>query len=160
MWHRALPRASGVCRIVVGRAEEGSQIVEVFQRSPLRMIFSQIAGARVKQAVLLILRGPIAGGDRVECSVTAVANALIAVTSQTAERVYGALLKPVRVMTKLKVSDGSRLAWFPQETMIFNWARLHRETEVDISCEVESLHSSGLCSVVGDHGEQTVRAES
>jgi hypothetical protein len=58
MWHRALPRASGVCRIVVGRAEEGSQIVEVFQRSPLRMIFSQIAGARVKQAVLLILRGP------------------------------------------------------------------------------------------------------
>jgi hypothetical protein len=104
--------------------------------------------------------GAIAGGDRVECSVTAVANAFIAVTSQTAERVYGALLKPVRVMTKLKVSDGSRLAWFPQETMIFNWARLHRETEVDISCEVESLHSSGLCSVVGDHGEQTVRAES
>jgi urease accessory protein UreH len=69
---------------------------------------------------------------------------IIAVTSQTAERVYRALSKPARVMTKLKVSDGVMLAWFPQETIIFSWARLHRETEVEISSERAADTSSHL----------------
>ena len=61
-----------------------------------------------------------------------------------AERVYRTLSKPARVMTKLKVSDGVMLAWFPQETIIFSWARLHRETEVEISSERASDTSSHL----------------
>src|SRR5262245_43215342 len=151
---RHLQRARGLCRIVVGGAEEGNEIIDVFQRSPLRMIFPQINGARVKEAVLINTAGGIAGGDRLECSVTAVAGASIAFTSQTAERVYRALDEPARVLTKLKVNDGARLAWFPQETIIFNWARLQRETEIEISTGAELLALEWLVFGRAAHGEQ------
>ena len=42
--------------MVVG-AEEGSEIIDVFQRSPLRAIFPQITGAGVKEAVLINTEG-------------------------------------------------------------------------------------------------------
>ena len=153
---RDLQGARGLCRIVIGGAEEGNKIIDVFQRSPLRMIFPQLSEAGVKEVVLINTAGGIAGGDRLECSVTALPNAFIAVTSQTAERVYRALSEPARVLTKLKVSDGARLAWFPQETIIFNWARLHRETEVEISPGAELLALDWLVFGRAAHGEQIV----
>lgn len=151
-----LQRARGQCRIVVGGSEKGNEIVDLFQRSPLRVIFPTIGGAGVKEAVLINTAGGIAGGDRLECEVTAVANASIAVTSQTAERVYRALDEPASILTKLKVSDGARLAWFPQETIIFNWARLHRETEIEISSGAELLALEWLVFGRAAHGEQVL----
>src|SRR5262249_16212695 len=95
---RCLQRARGLCRIVMG-GSEGSEIVDIFQRSPLRVIFPRIGGAGVKEAVLINTAGGIAGGDQLECDVTALAKASIAVTSQTAERVYRALDKPAHILT-------------------------------------------------------------
>src|SRR5215510_6227886 len=151
-----LQRAKGSCRIVVKGSEEDTQIVDVFQRSPLRVIFPRIGGAGVKEAVLINTAGGIAGGDQLECDVTALAKASIAVTSQTAERVYRALDKPAHILTKLKVSDGARLAWFPQETIIFNWARLQRETEVQVSPGAELLALEWLVFGRAAHEEQLV----
>src|SRR5262245_6046406 len=149
-----LQRAKGSCRIVVKGSEAGTQIVDVFQRSPLRVIFPTIGGTGVKEAVLINTAGGIVGGDRLECEVTAMANASIAVTSQTAERVYRALDEPARVLTKLNVGDGARLAWFPQETIIFNWARLQRETEIEISTGAELLAPEWLVFGRAARGEQ------
>src|SRR5262245_9618760 len=156
---RHLQRAKGLCRIVVGGSEEGNEIVDLFQRSPLRVIFPRIGGAGVKEAVLINTGGGIAGGDRLECEVTAAAGASIAVTSQTAERVYRALDKPARILTKLKVGDGARLGWFPQETIIFNWARLQRETEIEISTGAELLALEWLVFGRAAHGEQILGGE-
>src|SRR5215510_5595664 len=149
-----LQRAKGSCRIVVKGSEGGTQIVDVFQRSPLRVIFPTIGATVVKEAVLINTAGGIAGGDRLECEVTAMASASIAVTSQTAERVYRALDEPARILTKLKVGDGARMAWFPQETIIFNWARLQRETEIEISTGAELLALEWLVFGRAAHGEQ------
>ena len=154
-----LQRAKGVCRIAVGGSENGNKIVDVFQQSPLRVIFPRIDGATAKEAVLINTGGGIAGGDRLECSVTAVASASIAVTSQTAERVYRALDQPARIMTKLRVGDGAKLAWFPHETIVFNWARLHRETEVEISSGSELVALEWLVFGRAAHGEQMVGGE-
>jgi urease accessory protein len=151
-----LQRARGLCRIVVSGSEKGNEIVDVFQRSPLRVIFPRIGGAGVKEAVLINTAGGIAGGDRLECQVTAVADAAIAVTSQTAERIYRALDEPARILTKLRVSDGARLAWFPQETIIFNWAQLHRVTDVEISHGAELLALEWLVFGRAAHGEQLI----
>jgi len=151
-----LQRAQGLCRFVVGRSDEGNEIVDVFQQSPLRVIFPQVNGTGVKEAVLINTAGGIAGGDRLECEVTALMNASIAVTSQTAERVYRALDKPSRILTKLKVSDGAKLAWFPQETIIFNWARLQRETRIEISPGAELVALESLVFGRAAHGEQIV----
>jgi urease accessory protein len=125
--------------MVLAGSENGTRIVEVFQRSPLRIMFPRVGGGAVEEAVLINTAGGIAGGDRLECSVTALSGATIAVTSQAAEKVYRALSQSARISTRLRVCEGAKLAWLPQETIVFNWGRLCRKTEVELSCNGELL---------------------
>ena len=153
---RLLQRAKGLCRIVVGGSERGNEILELFQRSPLRVAFPRMGLDDVNEAVLINTGGGIAGGDHLECEVTAVTNASIAVTTQTAERVYRALDKPAHISTKLRVNDASTLAWLPQETIIFNSAQLRRVTEVEISPGAQLLALEWLVFGRVAHGEQLI----
>ena len=108
------------------------------------------------EAVLVNTAGGIAGGDQLECSVTAVDNASIAVTSQAAERIYRALDQPARIKTSLKASDAARLAWLPQETIVFNRARISRETEIELSSGAELLALEWLVLGRAAYGEKMV----
>jgi urease accessory protein len=153
---RDLQRADGSCRILLGDSEGGTRIMDVFQQSPIRVIFPRIGGAAVKEAVLINTAGGIAGGDRLGCSVTVLPKASIAVTSQAAEKVYRALDEPARIATKLKVCETAKLAWLPQETIVFNWARLSRETEIDLSAGAELLALEWLVLGRAAHGEHMV----
>src|SRR5262249_14334123 len=134
-----LQRADGSGRIVIRGSERGTRIVDVFQKSPVRIMFPTIAGAASKEAVLINTGGGIAGGDRLELQVTALENASIAVTSQAAEKVYRALNEPARITTTLNVARGAKLAWLPHETILFNTARICRHTEIEVSSTAEML---------------------
>jgi urease accessory protein len=119
-------------------------------------MFPRTAHCAVEEAVIINTAGGIAGGDRLECSVVALPGASIAVTSQAAERVYRALHDPARVSTRLKAHEFSRLAWLPQETIIFNWARLHRTTEIELFSGAELLALEWLVLGRAAHGEIVV----
>jgi urease accessory protein len=151
-----LQRAEGSCRIVLSGSESGTRVMDVFQRSPIRVMFPRIGGAAVNEAVLINTAGGIAGGDRLKCSVTALASASIAVTSQAAEKVYRALNEPARITTKLKACEGAKLAWFPQETIVFNCARLRRETEIELFSGAELVALEWLVLGRAAHGEKMV----
>jgi hypothetical protein len=88
--------------------------------------------------------------------VTALANASIAVTSQAAEKVYRALNESARIATKLKACEAAKLAWLPQETIVFNWGRLSRETEIKVSSGAELLALEWLVLGRAAHGEEMV----
>jgi urease accessory protein len=134
-----LQRAEGVGRIVVSSSENQTRIVDIFQRSPIRIMFPRVDDGTLKEAVLVNTAGGIAGGDRIEFSVTALASASIAVSSQAAEKVYRALSEPARIATRLQACEAAKLAWLPQETIVFNSARLSRKTEIDLSSGAELL---------------------
>ncbi len=151
-----LERAEGSGRIVVSGSEKGTCITDVFQRSPIRIMFPRVGGAPVEEAVLINTAGGVAGGDWLECTVTALANASIAVTSQAAEKVYRALNEPAHIATKLKAHAGARLAWLPQETIVFNWGRICRDTEIDVSSGAELLALESLVLGRAAHGEEVV----
>ena len=149
-----LERAEGSGRIILSGSENGTRIKEVFQRSPLRILFPSTVTGAVEEAVLVNTAGGIAGGDRLECDVTALSNASIAVTSQAAEKVYRALDAPARIATRLKVCEGAKLAWLPQETILFNWGRLIRTTEIELSSGAELLALEWLVLGRSAHGEE------
>jgi urease accessory protein len=151
-----LQRAEGSGRIVLSGSEKGTRIMDVFERSPIRIMFPRVGGGAVEEAVLVNTAGGIAGGDRLECGVTALANASIAVTSQAAEKVYRALNEPARIATKLKACDAAKLAWLPQETIVFNWGRLSRETEIELSSGAELLALEWLVLGRAARGEEVV----
>ncbi len=151
-----LQRADGCGQIVLSGSEKGTRITDVFQRSPIRIMFPRAGGGAVDEAVLVNTAGGIAGGDRLECGVTALANASIAVTSQAAEKVYRALNEPARIATKLRACEAAKLAWLPQETIVFNWARVIRETEIELVSGAELLALEWLVLGRTAHGEETV----
>jgi urease accessory protein len=153
---RDLQRADGRGRIVVSGSERGTRIMDVFQASPIRVLFPRVGGGAPEEAVLINTAGGIAGGDRLEWDVTALDDASIAVTSQAAEKVYRALNEPAHVATKLRASEGAKLAWLPQETIVFNRARLRRETEIDLSSGAEVLALEWLVLGRAAHGEEVV----
>jgi urease accessory protein len=151
-----LQRADGCCRIVLCGSESGTRIEDVFVRSPIRVMFPRNGHSVMEEAVLINTAGGIAGGDRLECSVATLPGSSIAVTSQAAEKVYRALHDPARVATRLKACESSRLAWLPQETIIFNQARLQRTTEVELLSGAELLALEWLVLGRAAHGEIVV----
>jgi urease accessory protein len=151
-----LQRADGCGRLVLSGSENGTRIEDVFERSPIRVMFPRNGSCAMKEAVLINTAGGIAGGDQLECSVAALPGASIAVTSQAAEKVYRALNEPARVTTMLKARESAKLAWLPQETIVFNWARLHRTTEIELFSGAELLALEWLVLGRAAHGEVVV----
>jgi urease accessory protein len=151
-----LQRADGCGRIVLSGSENGTRIEDFYERSPIRVMFPRNGSCAMEEAVLINTAGGIAGGDRLECSVAALPGASIAVTSQAAEKVYRALNEPAHVTTRLKARECTRLAWLPQETIIFNRARLHRTTEIELFSGAELLALEWLVLGRAAHGEIVV----
>jgi urease accessory protein len=151
-----LQRARGYGRIVLSGSKNSTRIMDVFQCAPIRIMFLRSMSGAIDEAVLINTAGGIAGGDRLETDVTALPNSSIAVTSQTAERVYRALNEPAQIVTKLKVCEAARLAWLPQETIVFDCGRISRETEIEFSSGAEFLVLEWLVLGRAEHGEAIV----
>jgi urease accessory protein len=151
---RNLERSEGVCRIVAAGSERGTRIVDVYQQSPTRVLFPRIENSRSLEAVLVNTSGGIAGGDRLRSSFTALSGASLTVTTQTAERIYRAIDTPATIVTNLNVGDAAKLAWLPQETIVFNRARIVRRTEIEISSGAEFLALESLVFGRTAHGER------
>jgi urease accessory protein len=64
------------------------------------------------------------------------------------------LNEPARITTKLQALEVAKLAWLPQETIVFNWARLSRQTEIEISSGAELLALEWLVLGRAAHGEE------
>jgi urease accessory protein len=136
---RDLQRAKGVARLVLANRGGQTYAADVFQKSPLRVLFPRIGGRAPDEAVLANTAGGIAGGDEYVCDIIAGANAAMTITTQAAEKVYRALDAPASVVTSLKAVPGAQLAWLPQETILFDGARLHRSTRVELAPGAELL---------------------
>jgi urease accessory protein len=149
-----LQRADGSGRIVLSGSQNGTRIADVFQRSPIRIMFPSVGRGGVEEAVLVNTAGGIAGGDRLETGVTALGNASIAVTSQAAEKVYRALDEPARITTRLKACDVAKLAWLPLETIVFDRGRVRRETTIELSSTAELLALEWFVLGRVAHGEE------
>ena len=119
-------------------------------------MFPKTHAGEPPEAVVVNTAGGIAGGDRLECSVTARESASITVTSQTPERVYRALDAPSQVTTRLEARDAARLAWLPQETIVFDRARLRRRTEVELAADAELLALEWFVLGRAARGEEVV----
>jgi urease accessory protein len=85
------------------------------------------------EAVSINTGGGIAGGDRVQVRIAAEPNADVIATTSAAERVYRSTGGEAHINTTLSVGSNARLAWLPQETILYDRARLRRRIEADVA---------------------------
>ena len=91
------------------------------------------APAQELEAVIINTAGGIAGGDRFALDIAAGQGTRLVVTTAAAEKVYRTLGPDSAIDVKLDVAAGAALAWLPQETILFDRARLTRSIEVDLA---------------------------
>ncbi|WP_454630691.1 urease accessory protein UreD [Bradyrhizobium cenepequi] len=151
-----LERARGAGRIVLTGVGGDTRVAEVHQRFPIALMCPEIAGESSKEVVIVNASGGIAGGDRLDIEVVAREEAAVVVTNQAAEKVYRALDRPARIVTRLTVSETARLAWLPQETIVFNNARILRQMDVDLHSGAELIALEWLILGRTARGEDVV----
>ena len=102
------------------------------QQGSYRAIFPRPIGGNV-EAVIINTAGGVTGGDRFSSNITAHDAAHVSVTTQAAERIYRASGPTTgAIKTTLCAEKNAQLYWLPQETILFDGARLQRSLDVDL----------------------------
>ncbi|OSM05024.1 putative Urease accessory protein UreD [Magnetofaba australis IT-1] len=70
------------------------------------------------------------GGDELDIEITTLAGAQGLAMAQAAEKIYGSNGPDCNVTLRLNAHDGARLEWLPQESILFDQARLRRHTDL------------------------------
>jgi len=131
----AANRASGRLAFSVVAAAGGSRRGRVHEAGSLRVRFPNGERGRDNplEAVMVNTAAGMAGGDRFSIDITVGAGARLTATTAAAEKIYRSLGPETEIGVKLKVGAGAALAWLPQETILFDRARLRRTIEVDVA---------------------------
>jgi urease accessory protein len=135
-------RAIGRIALSVAAHGSASRRRRVYEDGPLRVRFPNADGTL--EAVVVNTAGGIVGGDRHELDIVVEHGASLGVTTAAAEKVYRTLGPPAEVALRLSAGVGARLAWLPQETILFDRAILHRKIDIDLAADASLLMAEGV----------------
>ena len=91
------------------------------------------------EAVIVNTGGGVAGGDDLAFDFGCDPGAAATITSQAAEKLYRSDGAPVTMRVSLQAAQGAALHWLPQETILFDGARLRRRFEIRLTQDAEAL---------------------
>jgi urease accessory protein len=136
-------RARGAVKFVV-RVQDGvTRRGDLHESGSLRVRFPSPEGEGLS-AVFVNTAGGIAGGDRFDIDIAAGNDTNLTLTTAAAEKVYRAPGKSAELNISLSVAAGARLSWLPQETILFDRARIARRIDIDLAEGASLL----LCEIV------------
>lgn len=95
-------------------------------------------------AVFVNTAGGVAGGDRFDIDIAAAKGARLTLTTAAAEKIYRTPDAAAQLNIALKVAAGAHLSWLPQETIMFDQARVARRIDLDLADNASLL----LCEIV------------
>lgn len=150
-----LERGDGAAEIVLGRGG----LKRLYQRTPCRVLFPDPEPGDIAIAALLTTSGGLACGDRLSLAFGVEAGARGCATTAAAEKVYRSLGADASVAIALAVAEGGWLEWLPQETILFNGARLVRRIEADIAPGARLLAAEMLVFGRAARGERFRRGK-
>jgi urease accessory protein len=129
-----LQRASGQSRVVFAVRDGQTRLADLYQRDPCRVLFPDPEPGEPPQAVLATTSGGVTGGDSLAMAIEVGPGATAIAATQAAEKIYRAAgADPCAMDVALTVGEGASLDWLPQETIVFQGARLKRRTVADIA---------------------------
>jgi len=128
-----LERSHGAAELCLAHGEGGTAIRQLYQKTPCRLLFPRVEAGDCLTAVLLTTTGGLTGGDSLALAFAAERNAAATLTTQAAEKIYRSLGSDARIALSLRAAEGAWLEWLPQETILFEGARLARRAEADVA---------------------------
>lgn len=139
----AANRAEGAVAFDVHQVEGVTRRRHLHESGSLRVRFPS-PEAEGLSAVFVNTAGGIAGGDRFDIDIAAGEASRLTLTTAAAEKVYRAPGPAAQVNIALKAAAGAHLSWLPQETILFDRARVLRRIDIDLAEDASLL----LCEIV------------
>jgi urease accessory protein len=139
----AANRAKGAVRFRVRLQDGVTRRGDLHESGSLRVRFPSPEDEGLS-AVFVNTAGGIAGGDRFDIAIEAGEGTRLTLTTAAAEKVYRAAGDAAELNIALKVAAGAHLAWLPQETILFDRARIARRIDIDLAEGASLL----LCEIV------------
>jgi len=139
----AVNRAVGQISLRAAKIGERTRCRELHERGSLRVRFPN-ASTDDLEAVLINTAGGIAGGDRFAVEIMAEAGAAVVAGTAAAEKVYRSSGSPASLSIRLDVGSGARLAWLPQETILFDNGIIDRRIDIDLAADASLVLVEGL----------------
>ena len=125
--------AEGVAEIRFALRDGVTRLAHLYQRDPLRVLFPAPAAGDPPVAVIVTTSGGLVAGDRLDVEVGLAPGAAAHVTASAAEKVYRSTGRTTTIKQTLSIGPGATLEFLPPETILFDGARLRRETVVDLA---------------------------
>jgi urease accessory protein len=130
-------RARGEIRVEFHAIGSRTEAARIYEAGGLRLKFPNVP--RGCEAVIVNTGGGIAGGDQSSIDITAEEGADVTLTTQSAEKIYRAQSDQAEIALSIRAEAGARLEWLPQETIIFDGARLSRRLDIDLDAQASLL---------------------
>ena len=127
----AANRATGRVALTVAAQGGVTRRVRVQEHGSLRVRFPNSADAL--EAVIVNTGGGMTGGDRFSIAMTVGEGARLIAGTAAAEKIYRSTGPDAEMDVALDVHAGGHLSWLPQETILFDRARLKRRIEIDLA---------------------------
>jgi len=110
----------------------GTCLNDLYQSSPLRVLFPNKVKGDICSATLVATSGGLVGGDHLNVDVSVGKKASVQVIGQAAEKIYKSNGPDTFFEISLNVDKDAYLEWLPQESIIFDQARLRRKTAINV----------------------------
>jgi urease accessory protein len=135
-------RARAEAQASFARVGARTEPARLFETGGLRWRFPRSSSPC--EVAIVNTGGGVAGGDSHSVSLTLSEGAKVEATTPSAERIYRSDGPAASIATRLVLKPRARLFWLPQETLMFEGARLERRLEVDTSGEAAFIVAETL----------------
>lgn len=158
----AANRATGHIALSVAAAGGRTRRTRVHEDGSLRVRFPN-AAPEALEAVIVNTGGGMTGGDRFAIEIGLEAGASLIAGGAAAEKIYRSNGPDAEMAVELRLAAGAQLSWLPQETILFDNARLTRRIDVDLAPNATLLMAEAVVfgrSAMGEamnHGAFTDR---
>lgn len=123
----------GIAEIGFRQIAGATRLAHLYQRDPLRVLFPAPAAGDAALAALVTTSGGLVAGDRIAIAVGLAPGAVAHVTASAAEKIYRSTGPTTEIFQSLSVGAAATLEFLPPETILFEGARLRRESSVELA---------------------------
>lgn len=125
---------------MIKNQDDRNGLERLFQEGCARIRLPKTRKSDPVEAVMINTSGGLTDGDELIWKIASLENASTVITTQACERIYKAKgSDPAHFNANLKLENSAHMAWLPQETILFNQAKLHRRISVELTSQSEFL---------------------
>lgn len=123
----------GIGRVCFALDGDRIGLDDLYQRDPVRVLTPNPPRDDIPGAAFVTTSGGLVGGDRLELSARVADRASAQFVAQAAEKIYRTANAPCHIQITLETGADAWMEWLPQETIVFDGARLCRTTRANVA---------------------------